>query len=341
MGFRGPLHSWLTSFLSNRRQYVEVGGSTSYSLPITVGVPQGSTLGPLLFILYINDMENSLTNMSIIHFADDSTLHTKFRRGSNIVTTVDNELGSINSWLQANKLFLNIDKTKYMIYYLKDKPPDINISISNATISRADLHKFLGIYIDEKLTFGSHISKICAKISRGIGMLRRLKPLVSRVVLKQLYYAFVHSHFSYAITSYQSAYLNQTQKLNNLINKAIKLAFNLNILTSSLLKDNCVMNYDMSVEYFSCINMYRILKTDSHQFFMDKISSFQTEHEYRTRAASRELFDLPFYRRTKCKRSFLYRGLYFWNKLPLETRNIPNNLQRFKKSIRKYILNRS
>ena len=67
---------------------------------------------------------------------------------------------------------------------------------------RTDLHKFLGVHIDDKITFGSHISKLCAKISRGIGMLRRLKPLVSNVVLKQLYYAFVHSHFSYAITSY-------------------------------------------------------------------------------------------------------------------------------------------
>ena len=142
MGFRGPVHSWLSSFLSNRRQYVDVGSSSSCSLPITIGVPQGSTLGPLLFILYINDMENSLSNMNIIHFADDSTLHTKLRRNSNITTLVNNELCSINSWLQANKLFLNIDKTKYMIYYLKDKPPDNNISTSNATISRTDLHKF-------------------------------------------------------------------------------------------------------------------------------------------------------------------------------------------------------
>ena len=339
MGFRGPVHSWLSSFLSNRRQYVDVGSSSSCSLPITIGVPQGSTLGPLLFILYINDMENSLSNMNIIHFADDSTLHTKLRRNSNITTLVNNELCSINSWLQANKLFLNIDKTKYMIFYLKDKPPDINISISNVTIMRTDLHKFLGVHIDDKITFGSHISKLCTKISRGIGMLRRLKPLVSHAVLKQLYYAFVHSHFSYAITSYQSAYFNKTQKLNNLINKAIKLAFNLNTLTLSLLKDKSVMNYDMSVEYFSCNNMYRILKTESHQFFKDRISSFQTEHEHRTRAASSELIDLPFYRRTKCKRSFLYRGLTFWNKLPLEIRNIPSNFHRFKRSLRKYIFN--
>ena len=157
-------------------------------------MPQGSTLGPLLFLLYINDMENSLENMSIIHFADDSTLHTKLRRDLNISTIVNNELQSINAWLQANKLCLNVDKTKYMIFSVKDKPSDINISISNISIARTNVHKFLGVHIDENLTFSVHISKLCAKISRGIGMLSRVKQLVSLDVLKQLYFAFINSH---------------------------------------------------------------------------------------------------------------------------------------------------
>ena len=207
----------------NRKQYVEVGGSCSDTLPVTI-VPQGSTLGPQLFLLYINDMENSLKNMGIIHFADDSTLHMKFRKDFNISTTVNNELCSINSWLKANRLCLNIDKTKYMLFYLKEKPLDVNLLIDTIPIGRTDVHKFLGVHIDDRLTFNTHISKLCVKISRGIGILRRLKPLVSSNVLKQLYFAFIYSHFSYAITSYQSAYLNQTQKLKNLMNKAIKLS---------------------------------------------------------------------------------------------------------------------
>ena len=252
MGFRGPLLEWIRSFLTNRSQYVEVGGSISYSLPITIGVPQGSTLGPLLFLLYINDMENCLENMGIIHFADDSTLHTEMPRNVHISTIVNRELNLINNWLQANKLCLNVDKTKYMIFSIKDKPPDLNISIANIPIGRTNEHKFLGVHIDDRLTFGVHISKLCAKISRGIGVLRRLKQLVSHNVLKQLYFAFVHSHLSYAITSYQAAYLNQTQKLKNLINKAIKLVFNLNMLTTGIFKDINVMNFDMTAEYFSC-----------------------------------------------------------------------------------------
>ena len=285
-------------------------------------------------------MENSLENMGIIHFADDSTLHIEMRRNLPISTIVNNELNSINNWLKANRLVLNVDKTKYMIFSIKDKPPDLNISIANTPIGRTNEHKFLGVHDDDGLTFGVHISKLCAKISRGIGVLRRMKQLVSHNVLKQLYFAFVHSHLSYAITSYQAAYLNQTQKLKNLINKAIKLVFNLNTLTTATLKDKNVMNFDMTAEYFSCINMYRIMKTDSHKFFSHRISTFQTEHRYETRATSHQLVNLPFYRLNKCQRSFLYTGLSFWNKLPVIIRNIPNDLRKFKKSLRNYIFDR-
>ena len=123
--------------------------------------------------------------------------------------------------------------------------------------------------------------------------------------------------------------------------EAIKLAFNLNSLSPAILKNKCVMNYEMTVEYFSCYNIYRTMKTESHLFFKNRISSLQIEHEYRTRATSLELIDLPLYRRTKCQKSFLYKGLSFWNKLPLDIRNIPNDLRQFKRSLRMHILNRT
>ena len=340
LGFRGSINAWIRSFLTDRHQFVEVGGSVSCSLPITLGVPQGSTLGPLFFILYINDMENILTDMGIIHFADDSTLHVKLPKSYNISNMINAELSAIDSWLQVNKLFLNIDKTKYMIFSMKDKPPDMNILIGNTPIGRADVHKFLGVHIDDKINFSHHISTICSKLSRGIGILRRVKPLVPEDVLKQLYYAFIYSHFTYAITSYQSAYLNQTKKLSNLINKALKLILNVSSLNPAILKEKGFMDYEMTIEYFCCVNIYRVLMTDSHDFFRNKIVSFQIRHEHATRAANLELIDLPFYRLSKCKRSFVYRGLGFWNKLPINLRNIPNNVSSFKRQMKSYIFDK-
>ena len=98
-----------------------------------------------------------------------------------------------------------------------------------------------------------------------------------------------------------------------------------------------MMNYDMAVEYFCSMDMYRILMTDAHHYFKNKIASFQTDHEHETRTTSLDHKVLPSYKCSKCQRSFLYVGLKFWNKLPYSTRNIPNNPKCFKNALKKYI----
>ena len=100
------------------------------------------------------------------------------------------------------------------------------------------------------------------------------------------------------------------------------------------------MYFEIAAEYFSCINIYRIMKLNSHQFFKDKIASFQIEHNYLTRASSLEIVDLPFYRLSKSQRSFLYKGLTFWNRIPIDIRNIPDNPRLFKRRLRKHIFDR-
>ena len=159
MGFRGPIHQWIQSYLSNRKQFVNIGEKSSETLNVKIGVPQGSTLGPLLFILYINDMSNSLNNLKIVHFADDSTLHTPFTKNENIAPQINIKLDNISKWLIANKLHLNISKTKYMIFSIKDKPPDLNLVLGNSVIERSYVQKFLGLYLDDKMNFAEHTKK--------------------------------------------------------------------------------------------------------------------------------------------------------------------------------------
>ena len=104
-----------------------------------------------------------------------------------------------------------------------------------------------------------------------------------------------------------------------------------------MLKDKNLMNYEMTIEYFCCVNMNRVLMTDAHEFFRNKILSFQIGHEHVTRAANLELIELPFYRLSKCQRSFMYKGLVFWNKLPINLRNIPDNVSSFKRQMKSHI----
>ena len=338
MGFRGPINQWINSYLTNRNQFVAIGETCSAIQDCKMGVPQGSTLGPLLFILYINDMCNMLTTLNGLHFADDSTLHAHFNKNENIAPEINIELSAVATWLNANKLYLNIDKTKYMIFSLKDTPPDLNLIIGNAQIQRTSVQKFLGVHIDDRLTFGEHTNKISTQISRSVGVMRRMRQIVPRDVLRQLFYAFIYSKYTYAITCYGSAYQNQVQRLKNLISRALKLVLNTETLTAELCKTNQIFDFDTSYKYFCCINMYKILSLNTHEFLAIKINSFQTNHSHETRASYNHILSLPFYRLSKCQRSFLYNGTKFWNELPINVRNIEDNLKGFKILLKQWLL---
>ena len=338
LGFRGPILTWLTSYLTNRNQFVAIGDASSDLLDTQMGVPQGSTLGPLLFLLYINDMSNPLSNLNVVHFADDSTLHLSMKKNENIAARINSELEVINAWLTSNKLYLNIGKTKYMIFNMQGEPPDLALAIGNSLIQRTNVKKFLGIYIDDKLKFGDHITNICKKISRAVGVMRRLSIIVPRAIIKQLFYSLVYSRFTYGITCYGSAYQNQIQRLKNIIHRALKLVFNPTTISPELLRKENVLDFDMAYKYFCNIKMYKILRLNNHESLATKINSFQTHHTHETRAVANEELQWPRYHRTKCQYSFIYRGIKFWNSLPINLRNIPNDLNTFKRLLKRLLL---
>ena len=282
-------------------------------------------------------MSNTIQNLNIVHFADDSTIHTPLNRNMNISTQINNNLSHINRWLLANKLHLNIGKTKYMILCIKGKPQDLNLNIGNSCIERTSVQKFLGIYIDDKITFGEHTSKIATKLSRGVGILRKMKQIVPHSVLKQLFYAFIYSKFTYGITCYGSAYQNQIQRIKNLIRRALKLVVNSETLTPEIYRNDRLFDFEMAYDYFCSINMYRIIHLNSHEFLAAKLRSYQTNHSHETRSVYNQNLNLPFYRKSKCQRSFLYNGINTWNPLPPQIKTAPD-LTSFKKLIKNHLL---
>ena len=179
-------------------------------------------------------MENCLNRLQVLHFADDSTIHFKFN--GDISGMVNNELDGLQNWLNANKLFLNVSKTKYMIFNNRKRPADLSIQIGNSTIERTQVHKFLGVYIDEQLIFKDHTKNLCSKISKGVGLLRRIKDFIPKQILRQLHYTLIHSKFTYAITTFGTANQNAIQKLVNLINKSLKAITGSRCVTPDLCK---------------------------------------------------------------------------------------------------------
>ena len=183
-GIRGTAYSWFESYLSNRSQFVTYENASSKPKVISCGVPQGSILGPLLFLMYINDLNFVCKDAMSIFFADDSNL---FKNGKDI-TKLEEELNeilsNISEWLKVNKRSLNVKKTHYMIFSKrKIKPgvpkPSVNLSIDGQTLSEVEKTKFLGVIIDNKLTWEHHIKYISGKIARGIGILIKAKDILN------------------------------------------------------------------------------------------------------------------------------------------------------------------
>ena len=170
-GIRGVTLDWFSSYLSERKQYVSINGHSSEKLAISCGVPQGSVLGPLLFLIYINDLPNVSKYLSFFLFADDTNIYFKHRDLAQLQKIMNQELKKVRKWLDAHRLSLNIDKTNFVVFHspqIKLVEPVI-IRFGKKKIKRESCVKFLGIVLDANLSWKYHIAELSKKLSRSIG----------------------------------------------------------------------------------------------------------------------------------------------------------------------------
>ena len=160
-GIRGKVFNWFKSYLTNRTQYVQYGNSKSKTKTITHGVPHGSILGPLLFILYVNDFSRASDLLFSVLFADDTTVLIEGHEYQKLIETLNEDLCKVGKWLQANKLTLNIRKTRYMLFHrVRLKKKHLNIYFREETIFRVNSTTFLGVIIDDRLKWTAHNYRI-------------------------------------------------------------------------------------------------------------------------------------------------------------------------------------
>ena len=202
---------WFQSYLTNRKQYVEIDQHKSECMLITTGVPQGSVLGPLLFLIYMNDIQEASAAFSSVLFADDSTfinsmntnIHTH-ASNTEIEHFLNKELAKIYDWLAVNKLSLNIGKTKYMIFHAQNSivkfVPQLNIN--NTELEKVKNFNFLGLTINENLSWKPHSEKISNKISKYCGVLNQLKRFLPIDILRMIYCSIILSNISYSILAW-------------------------------------------------------------------------------------------------------------------------------------------
>ena len=213
------------SYLTDRSQYVEFNGHKSVNLPISTGVPQGSVLGPLLFLIYINDLPLVSNVFNMLMYADDTTLYCNIDQCVNEYI-LNEELHKLTEWLGANKLALNISKTKYMIFHTSNRKITYpNLKINNTNIERVTQFNFLGVMFNSHMDWSRHINYISMKISRSTGILYRLKDIYPQSVLLTLYNTLILPHFHYCLLLWGST-VKDNHPLHLLQKKAVRIIDN-------------------------------------------------------------------------------------------------------------------
>ena len=203
-GIRGTALDLFESYLKNRKHYTVVHGVSLGAENVTCGVPQGSTLGPLLFILYMNDLPLN-TNFKVNLFADDTNLIMSGSDAKHLEMDINNELANVDNWMRKNKLSINFSTTEYMLISRKKEKSQFKVFINDNEISKNNHIKYLGVLLDNKLTWHHHIEKVRTKVIKGIWAIARLKNLVSTKILLSIYYTMIFSHLINCNLAWESA----------------------------------------------------------------------------------------------------------------------------------------
>ena len=215
-GIRGNTLIWFMNYLSNRYQFVSINNASSSFLRIESGVPQGSILGQILFILYINDLPRVSTKLKFLLYADDTNILYENTDANAIITTINMEMPKIMEWLMSNKLHINVNKTVAMLFHTRQKR--VNIDENSIVIDGNIIHfttntEFLGINIDNNLTWKAHINHITTKISKGVGVLSRLSKELSHNILILIYNTILLPYLTYCCITWGFTYQTYINKI--------------------------------------------------------------------------------------------------------------------------------
>ena len=263
---------WFKSYLSDRKQFVRDGNRRSDVKNINVGVPQGSNLGPLLLTIYLNDFLELHIDGDIVCFADDCTVVFSADTYGQLQEKMQSALNDINKWMSDNRLKLNSTKTNCMFIDNSGRQTtDLVLTLNGNTISRVKSTKVLGIVVDERIAFKSHIDYICSQLSKRVGLLSRLSYFVPKPTLNLVYKAIVQPLIDYGLPVYGFTYETHTNRIQKLQNRAARVICKTDDSYSVLFSNLNWKPFAVRRNYFSSIFIFRCCK-DWHQLNVNRYS---------------------------------------------------------------------
>ena len=313
---------WFVSYLSERSQVVHINATQSDPMNINIGIPQGSILGPLLFIIHVNSLPDIMPCKCVM-YADDTTILCNSSDPVTLQYELDSYLSKISNWFNKNKLTLNIKKTKLMVFgtsQILSKFKDISISYNGDTIERVDSFKYLGVTFDPQLTWKDHINRMSSNVSKRIGVIRRIKYFLPPNTLKMLATALVIPLFDYCCCVWSNCNIQYSSCLQVLMNRLGRILLSVDIKTSvdfilsslGWRRLNVRWNEQLLIMTFKC------LKGCAPTYLSSKFIFNNSLHSKCTRSQTHNNLIIPPWNICQGKRTFLYRSSKGWNDLPNE-----------------------
>ena len=317
-GIRGPINGWFKSYLYKRKQSVIINGYESDIQILNHGVPQGSVLGPLLFLLYINDLHISIQNSNVYHFADDTNLLRISTSYNKLQKELNSDLKNLNHWLLANKISLNETKTEIIHFHKINKyvPNNLKIKMNGKVLYPSDYIKYLGIYLDETLSGKIHCEELTKKLNRANGILAKSRHYVPSKQLKDIYYAIFSSHLTYGSQIWGQGINTYIDKIFIIQKNALRIiSFSeFNAHTDPLFKKLKILKIKDLITLQNCLFVHDFINNKLPKSFNNTFNKLKDVHTINTRSAIAGNLYVPFSNTTRYGLNSIYRkSIDNWN----------------------------
>ena len=328
---------WFKSYLTSRRQRVLANNVYSSAQRITQGVPQGSVLGPLFYILYANDITNIVKHCNIALYADDTVLYTANPSFETSITNMCQDMCALRGWCGANGIQMNTEKTKLMLFGSTNglsKLPPVNISLDGAPIHTVTNYKYLGITLDGQLNYSKHIRKLVSSASLKLKQFKRMRSFLNTKAATLVYKNMLLPMLEYGDIFLSGANMVDKKKLQVLQNKGLRCALNRDQFASTdeLHEDVDLLKLKFRREQHLLNHMYDMSKGESNLKSARKAG-------VRTRASKKKLLKIVKPRTEKFKKSWSYVGPRKWNALPVNIHGLDSKAE-FKSGLLAHIKER-